>query len=383
MSICPSSGFFFQSTPGDDQKHGNFEVLLTVRDGSGGLVHWWRDNNSDNYPWTQSPKFGSRIYTAASVCEGDFKTHDSNNQFNFESLERWGGRPTLVAVVPSGLDQAWRENGGSWTWYGPTATAIGAGIANPSIAAVRLRPKHAITLQDIGSLYAVVPLSTGGFDFCLRDMPNFDWRVFGPPVAGSVFQGASFLLSYVHSGSARGNAGAGDRVVAAVTEAEALELYLFRGMGGTRWEGPFVFGRSVLEGKVSELFAGRPSIIMSDFNEDVPGDWTLSERSAHYGNYELIAPLKDGGIAHFYKDNGHVYGGQGVDLSANDIENFWSGPAIFGTERYSEVSMIQSNLGSGDNGHLEVVARKEDQLGFDFFWRDDDLVTWHGPTTVE
>ena len=35
----------------------------------------------------------------------------------------------------------------------------------------------------------------------------------------------------------------------------------------------------------------------------------------------VIAPLKDGGIAHFYKDNGHVYGGVGVDLSPNEIQN--------------------------------------------------------------
>jgi hypothetical protein len=381
VSICPASGFFFESTPGDDMGHGNFEVL-TLRDGTRGLVHWWRDNNADGYPWTRSQTFGSEPYTAASFCEGDYKTHESNGQWNFESLERYDRHGPITVFIAPGLDQAWRENGGNWDWHGPTATAISGGIVNPSIASVRHRPDQPAWPQNIGNLYAVIPRSNGGFDFCIRDQPNYDWRHFTAPAAGSVFQGASFLLSFVRSGATEGSAESGDRVVAAVSEAGALELYIYRGMGGTGWEGPFIFGRNVMEGKLGPIFIGRPSIIMSDFNEDIPGDWALSERSAHYGNYELIAPLKDGGIAHFYKDNGHVYGGVGVDLSPNEIQNAWSGYDVFGKEIYSEVSMIQSNLGSGDNGHLEVVARRHDQTGFDFYWRDDDLVTWHGPDTL-
>ena len=47
MSICPASGFFIQSTRGDDMDRGNFEVVVTSRGSEGGLLHYWRDNNAD------------------------------------------------------------------------------------------------------------------------------------------------------------------------------------------------------------------------------------------------------------------------------------------------------------------------------------------------
>jgi hypothetical protein len=37
----------------------------------------------------------------------------------------------------------------------------------------------------------------------------------------------------------------------------------------------------------------------------------------------------------------------------------------------------RSNVAAG-----EVVARTATRTGFDFRWRDDDLVTWHGPTQI-
>jgi hypothetical protein len=78
----------------------------------------------------------------------------------------------------------------------PRPTAISGGIANPSIASVRRRPDQPAWPQNIGNLYAVIPSSNGGFDFCIRDQPNYDWRHFTAPAAGSVLQARH---SYFHS----------------------------------------------------------------------------------------------------------------------------------------------------------------------------------------
>jgi len=68
--------------------------------------------------------------------------------------------------------------------------------------------------------------------------------------------------------------------------------------------------------------------------------------------------------------------------SLAEITNGWNGYQVFGRGNYTEVSMIQSNFGGTSDGHLEVVAHNPGMQGFDFYWRDDDLTTWHGPQFV-
>lgn len=383
MSICPASGFFIESTPGGDLDHGNFEVVVNARDTGGGLLHYWRDNSTDGYPWIGPNRFGSRQYNAVSLCESDFKTFSSNDEYNLEVLAQYGKPIAATFSTAHGVDHAWRENGGDWLWTGPNATSIAGGVANPSLIAERYRPSNTTNWSTIGVLMAIVPNLLGGFSYYLRDQNfPFSWNHFSN-VPGPRLQGTAFLSSFVHSGSVKGNGygvAVGDLVVAAVVDDGTLVLFCRRAEGTGTWDGPIAFGRDILEGSVGKIFAGRPSIIMSDFNYNDPGDLNFSV--AHYGNYELIVPLKDGGIAYFWKDNGDVTGGLRGDLDNNDIRQGWTGYSVFGEGVYSEVSMIQSNLGSGDHGHIEVVARRHDQIGFDFYWRDDDLTTWHGPSEV-
>src|SRR2546421_76902 len=82
-----------------------------------------------------------------------------------------------------------------------------------------------------------------------------------------------------------------------------------------------------------------------------------------HGNFEVVAPLTTGGLAHWWRDNGV-------------LARPWHGPTKFTPAgmTFSAAALIQS-----DNGHLEVVAVKGGQLVH--FWRDS-AHTWHGPISI-
>jgi uncharacterized protein DUF4185 len=101
-------------------------------------------------------------------------------------------------------------------------------------------------------------------------------------------------------------------------------------------------------------FTGNPVLIQSRFGK--------------IGNFEVIASLSTGGIAHIWRNN-------------DQPELPWSVPMAFGTGagQFDAVSMIQSNFGSP--GTLEVIARQQDRLVS--FWRDaSPPLSWHGPYPV-
>lgn len=89
------------------------------------------------------------------------------------------------------------------------------------------------------------------------------------------------------------------------------------------------------------------------------------------GNFEMVAPLSNGGCAHYSRVN-------------DDPALPWYGPTIFATDvgTFDAVTMIQSNFtAGGQRGNLEVVARFGGELLF--YWREDlPPYVWHGPTLV-
>jgi hypothetical protein len=89
------------------------------------------------------------------------------------------------------------------------------------------------------------------------------------------------------------------------------------------------------------------------------------------GNFEVVAPLLAGRLAHFWRDN--------------DAANLpWHGPTPFGSnDHYDPVALIQSNFSTAGTGpgNLEVVAHTGDRL--DFYWREDvNPFPWHGPFAI-
>jgi len=103
-------------------------------------------------------------------------------------------------------------------------------------------------------------------------------------------------------------------------------------------------------------FVGVPSMIWSTYG--------------NRGNFELVVPLANGGMAHYWRDN--------------DNEMLpWNGPEVFGREvgMIQGVSIIQSNF--GEQGNLELVAVDVGGKNLVHFWRDSGSSSdWHGPNKI-
>ena len=102
-------------------------------------------------------------------------------------------------------------------------------------------------------------------------------------------------------------------------------------------------------------FSGTPSLIQSNFGLN--------------GNFELVVPLSNGGLAHYWRNN-------------DDPELPWYGPVRFGEAnvRFNSSFLIQSKFGS--QGNLELAATEESGKNLAMFWRDSGpSFDWHGQDT--
>jgi hypothetical protein len=105
-------------------------------------------------------------------------------------------------------------------------------------------------------------------------------------------------------------------------------------------------------GETHTQIAGIPSLIQSRFGAK--------------GNFEVVAPLMGGGLAHYWRNN-------------DDPDLPWSAPTFFGAGQIDAACLIQSNFGSP--GNLEVAARGGGNLFT--FWRDSGpAFNWNGPYPV-
>jgi hypothetical protein len=101
-------------------------------------------------------------------------------------------------------------------------------------------------------------------------------------------------------------------------------------------------------------------------SETLPGGAIASAgpgfaQSVEHGNFEVVAPLHSGGIAHWWRDNGAH-------------PPVWHGPIDVAPGGFSATALIESDV-----GHLEVLAVRAG--GLVHFWRDPALV-WHGPIAI-
>jgi hypothetical protein len=401
----PCGGSLTRSRGGEN---GNFEVVIPWPDG--GLAHFWRNNDDPAMPWHGPTIFGKGRYQGASVIESDFRAFEGRL-----------GNLEVVAVAENGdAEHWWRENGGTFRWsQAPTIVTQAKGV--PSLAYSGARFKGSGFFFDLDAhgpseFFAVIPAKGSGFNMFRKrneerpdphgsgsTLPNGWEHISGPPlfssISGAVLRDTDFVgvgLALTTLRNITTSAGwkemresvefdivSGNILVAGGSTEGALSILEwtytrnFPGAStGQLWKDATSLTLPTPLGHVLRPFRGRPAIIQADYGLDEIGEiGGFFGDDAEYGNLEVVAPAKEGGLLHFARDNGD-HG------DTPKLDSGWTFGTRFGEALYDEVSMIQSRFGTGENGNLEVIARRHDQRGFDFFWREDSDRIWRGPFAV-
>jgi hypothetical protein len=281
---------------------GNFEVIVPME--SGGLAYYSRDNDAQDFPWLAPIVFATDAGTfeAVSLIESTF------------------GNLEIVVRIGDGLAHFWRDSA-SEAWNGPSF--FGTGVSG-TVSLIQGR------FGVPGNFEVVAPLAAGGMAHFWRDNQTFAWSgatAFGEN-AGQV---ADVCLL-------QGSFGNNFELVARIGDRLA---HFWRDGTSQQWNGPTFFAAAI---------SGTPSFIQNRTGS---------------GNFDLVAPLADGGLGQFSRNNA-------------DPNLPWSGPVKFGGGTVSAVALIQSNF--GDN--LEVVARTGGSL--DHYWRESTPpFAWNGPTAIK
>ncbi|MGY4761198.1 M12 family metallopeptidase [Paenibacillus caseinilyticus] len=276
---------------------GNFE-LITCRL-SGGLAHYWRNNDDpNNMPWSKPTIFATDLgrIDALTFIQSNFGTPG-----NFELFVRVGDR----------LATMWRDSQ-THVWSDPTFLFEGV-TGNPVVIQSRFGKQ--------GNFELITPLASGGLAHYWRnnDEPNFPWSKNPTIIATEI--GRVDALAFIQSNF--GNPGnfevffrVGDKLATMWCDAQTHV-----------WSDPtFLF----------EGVTGNPVVIQSRFGKQ--------------GNFELITPLASGGLAHYWRNN-------------DDPSFPWSeNPTILAKNLGSidAVTFIQSNY--GDPGNFEVFIRVGERL---------------------
>jgi hypothetical protein len=203
------SGYFIQSRFGTQ---GNFEVVAPSS--SGGLAHYWRNNDDPRFPWNGPFPFGGSLGNIDGV---------SLIQSNF-------GDPGNLEVIAIARGQAYhfvRDSGPSFTWNGPDSGVAGV----PGLIQSRFGTQ--------GNFEVVVPSSSGGLAHYWRnnDDPTFPWN--GPfPFARALRFGSASLIQ-----SNFGDPG-NLEVVAGATSQEILAFSRDSGPSFT-WSGPVIVATGI------------------------------------------------------------------------------------------------------------------------------------------
>lgn len=143
--------------------------------------------------------------------------------------------------------------------------------------------------------------------------------------------------------------------------------------------GPYTFGNEKVEAFTAietqygniEMICRIKDKLIHYWRDEESGEWFESPSFADgvkgvpafiessYGNFEVVAPLKKGGLGHWWRDNHSSWD--------------WSEPDKFGDGTYNEVILVENN-----SNQLTVVAKTEDR--YRYFVRDDGLSwEWLGP----
>jgi hypothetical protein len=275
--------------------------------GASGVDNYWRPQEMPDDTWYGPIVAGEAAgaVDSASLIQGDLGNHG-----NLEMVVRAGDQ----------LGHCWRPASPRWPWRHVTWFAGGA-AGNPSLIQ-----------SDCGrggSLDLVVPRASGGLAHYRRDngvatRPWVRCAVFAAEL-GRVDAAALIQSDLGDDGSLEVIARIGDR----------LAHYQAAGPGGQAWAGPTFFFSGA---------AGNPGFIQNKHGAP--------------GRFEVLTPLRRGGMAHLWRDNA-------------DPARPWHVGAYIdrGGASVVAVSLLQSSYRFAGQGHLEAAVLSDTDVTW--YWRDD------------
>jgi hypothetical protein len=127
---------------------GNFELVCPLA--SGGLGHFWRNNDNPFMPWSTPVPFGGGLgpVDAVTLIESNYGSP---------------GNLEVIARVGPDLQFFWRDSGPAFNWSGPYQIATGL-AGNPVLIQSRFGAQ--------GNFELVAPLASGGLAHYWRDNDN-------------------------------------------------------------------------------------------------------------------------------------------------------------------------------------------------------------------
>ena len=159
---------FVQATPGTYGTIGNYELVVGLR--TGGLAHFYRDNDTSGNPWNGPFPFA----TNQGACDG-VSLIQSRYSTEFQTTGTQGpGNLAVVADFSGTLYYIEREDV-TFTWSTSPVTITTGVYGIPSF--IQAKPG---TYGTTGNYELVTPLTTGGLAHYYRnnDNPSLPW-IFG------------------------------------------------------------------------------------------------------------------------------------------------------------------------------------------------------------
>ncbi len=333
---------FIQSTFGTQ---GNFEVMVPIADEclascdgsspqtctSGGLAHFWRDNDAftprnsteaaAGLPWHAATPFANGVsYDAVALIQSNLVSA-GGPKGDFDVVARTGDRLVFFRKDASG----WQDEG----------LIVADGVPVSGVSGTPTLIQSSFGTQ--GNFEVVVPLASGGLAHFWRenDAPGRPWH--GPIPFGAAV-GPVDAVSLIQSTVVSAEGAEGD--LDAVARTGDRLVFFRKDASGWQEEGPIV-----ADGVTTSGVSGTPALIQSSFGTQ--------------GNFEVVVPVAAGGLTHYWREN-------------DALGRPWHGPISFGegVGQVDAAALIQSNFvpSGGTDGNFEVVTRKGDHLTF--LWRD-------------
>jgi hypothetical protein len=209
---------FVQAIPGSYGIKGNYELVTPLA--TGGMAHFFRNNDDPASPWSQTAIFGTQfpVVRSVSLIQSNFSTQSAQTGL------QGPGNLIVAALIGRDVFYFYRDDVAPFAWHGPTTTIAAGVTGNPSL--VQAKPG---TYGTMGNFELVVPLETGGIGHYYRDNDNpaLPWS---GPVIFATNEGSVDALSLIQSNFSTqfvqtGVQGPGNLAVAARVGNELLYYY--------------------------------------------------------------------------------------------------------------------------------------------------------------